>query len=662
MRSFFSQVTVRSLVIGIACVALTNAAMLRTELVTGNYIASGVPPMPAITVLLALVAFNPLLGKLHPRLRLRRSEILVVYAFLIVSVSMSTFGVTRAFFPCLTVPFYFNTPQNRFDELSKYVPRWYVPQDREIIRQEYEGMDVPVPWAVWLKPLLIWGVFFLVLFLTLLCLMSLLRRAWVEWERLPFPLLHLPLSLTSDHSPLTTHPSPSFFRNPVMWCGVSVAAVHNLLNILHAFNPAVPCLGFYYDIGQIFTEEPWTALRPFYVHYALEILGFAYLVSMDISFSLWFFYLLLKLVNVFLRVVGYQPPGAPFYQEQAAGGMVAMGLILLWTARKHWWFVVRHAVKRSAVGDGGTPFHCAPDYKLRWALFGFLGGVVFLGAWCHISGMSLKIGAMYFGFILLFALVTARMRAEAGLPVVWLHPYNYEKTMILNALGSQGIVDIGGWQSLTLLSTLSFLSRHYFAHISAQNQMDLLKLSDEAHVRRRHLMVVMVFAMLFGLACGYWVHLTAYYRYGQNLVEGGLGQGDYRTTVALQEYTTLSGFLTTPRPPDVTRTTFTGIGFFIVIALTVLRTFFLRFPLHPLGFLLGTLYGPVTPYWGPFLIAWLCRRVALWLGGAKLYRQLIPAFLGLAIGHFFIAGIVWGTMAQFIPEEVFRRYRLYFGG
>jgi len=37
------------------------------------------------------------------------------------------------------------------------------------------------------------------------------------------------------------------------------------------------------------------------------------------------------------------------------------------------------------------------------------------------------------------------------------------------------------------------------------------------------------------------------------------------------------------------------------------------------------------------LIAWLCKAAILRMGGLTLFRRGIPFFLGLAIGHLFIA-------------------------
>ena len=47
-------------------------------------------------------------------------------------------------------------------------------------------------------PLAAWGLFFLTLIGMYLCLTILVRRAWIENEKLTFPIVQLPLAMTAD--------------------------------------------------------------------------------------------------------------------------------------------------------------------------------------------------------------------------------------------------------------------------------------------------------------------------------------------------------------------------------------------------------------------------------------------------------------------------------
>src|SRR2546430_11641213 len=63
-------------------------------------------------------------------------------------------------------------------------------------------------------------------------LMLLLRRQWVQNERLSFPLLYLPLALTAEGK----EGFGPIFRQPLMWWGIGAAAAWNALNIWHALD------------------------------------------------------------------------------------------------------------------------------------------------------------------------------------------------------------------------------------------------------------------------------------------------------------------------------------------------------------------------------------------------------------------------------------------
>ena len=58
--------------------------------------------------------------------------------------------------------------------------------------------------------------------------------------------------------------------------------------------------------------------------------------------------------------------------------------------------------------------------------------------------------------------------------------------------------------------------------------------------------------------------------------------------------------------------------------------------------------------------AWILKILITRIGGIGLYRQLAPGFLGVALGHFFTAGILWGTLAA-IGDDIFRGYGVWFG-
>jgi hypothetical protein len=104
-----------------------------------------------------------------------------------------------------------------------------------------------------------------------------------------------------------------------------------------------------------------------------------------------------------------------------------------------------------------------------------------------------------------------------------------------------------------------------------------------------------------------------------------------------------------------------GGGFVFTMLLAYLRMRWVGSPFHPLGFLLGTAYGDSSAMWFPLFVIWGIKALILKYGGLKVYRQGIPFFLGLTIGHFFFAGVFWPVISLFIGEDS-SAYHIYFGG
>lgn len=627
----------------------------------GAQLGESVPVVPAVGALLVLTLLLPLFRKLPRWLQLRRGGALMVYAFLCIAVSMSSVGVARMLFPNSTALFYFATPENNFAQFQEHIPDWLRPGDPEVIREMYEAVDsepdvqpwlvssLVVPWGAWLVPLVAWTVLLLLAFIGMLSLMTMFRRQWVERERLTFPIVHLVMELSGGESAAT---ALSFFKSGAMWTGFALAAIYNVMNIFNAWNPAVPAMGRSHDLGGLFTERPWSAIQPLSIAWRPENFGLGYLVPTEITLSVWVFYLLERLTNVAATAMGHEPAGFPHVQEQSFGSYLALGLFLTYVGREHLGRIFRKALGRAPeVDDSDEPM------TYRGALIGLVVGFGGMLLWTSMAGMALWTAAIYLFLFFLFSLVYARARAEAGAAMVWLFPFYQHKRMMINIAGSEPYVRFGGWSNLTIFSLLMFLSRGYFQSMMAY-QIEATKIADQGRIYQRTMAVWLVVALLVGLAGAYVIHLQAYYTHGANILEGGTTQGGYRTRLATTEYEELASFERGHKEPDRGKTGAAAVGFVVAAVLIGLRSIFLRFPLHPLGYAMVTAYG--GPLWGPFFIVWVIKTLILRVGGMGMYRRLIPFFLGIVVGHFFTAGLVWGWLSA-IYEEMGRRYVVHFG-
>jgi len=641
--------TVRSLVLAIAFCIIASYWIEWSEVVTFFcQVTEAVPAVPAVAFLMLLVLLNPLVRRISKTLALDRREVLMVYVFLTVATSMAGCGIARFFINTIPVLFYFDTPENNFAAYQQYTPEWMIPHDREVIRLLYEASETgAIPWRPWLVPLAAWGIFFLALWITMMSLIVIMRRQWSEKEKLTYPLLYLPIEVTKgvDAAPLVVE----FFRTPIMWIGFALSFVYNVTNIMNAYNPSLKCLGKYYDIGGLFTERPWSAIRPFTLHYRPEMIGFGYLVSTEVALSVWVFYLMLRGEAVLAAAMGYDISGFPFVQEQGMGAYLALCVVLLWVARGHLAEVFRKAFSGDpSVKDDDEPM------SYRTAVFAALAGILVITAWVNYAGMAVWVALLYFALILAVGLVYARIRAEVGVPLIWMFPYYQHYKMIKYTLGSRPLFVNNSWSTLTIFSTLVFLSRGYYPSLMGY-QAESFRLARDTNIKQKHMSWLLIIALIVGLYVSLWLHLRAYYMYGAGGLTGLAGWG---YGLAMQQYKELAGYATAHSHPDAWRIGATSGGFVFAGVLAILRMVFLRFPLHPLAFGMATSYGSLI--WGTFFIVWLIKSIVFKIGGMASYRKLIPGFLGLALGHYFTAGMLYGLMGTFGGER-FRRYYVFFG-
>ena len=641
--------TARSLILAIILTYLASFWINQAEVIAHFcQITEAAPPIPAVGILLVLVLLNPLVRRVARRFALERREIIMIYVFLTVATTVTGCGIGRFFLNTLPVLFYFDTPENNFASLQSHVPEWMVPHDREAVRKLYEASESgAVPWGAWALPLLMWGIFFLALWVVMLAISTVFRRQWSEKEKLTYPLLYLPIECTEgvDGSRLVVE----FFRNKLMWIGFIIAFLFNVTNAINSYNPAFTALGRGYDIGGLFTEHPLTALQPMTIAYRPEILGFGYLVPTEIALSVWVFYLIMKLEKLLMAMAGVQIPGYPFWQERGLGAYVAVCLLLAYIGRHH----IAEVFRKAFSNDHNTDDADEP-MSYRIAVFGGLFALAVVIGWMKLAGMALWLALLYVALVLMVAIVYARIRAEVGVPLIWMFPFYQTFKSVRYFLGSNALKHNNSWQSATTFATFVFLSRGYYPSMMAY-QVDGYRLARATGVKQTGMNWVLVVALVAGFTVSMTGLLRAYYEYGA----GGLGRmSGWGSGIAQQEYTAVVDYAQAALKPEGARIAAAGAGFVAAIGLMLLRMAFLRFPLHPLAYCMILSYS--GPIWGPFFIVWFIKTIVFKLGGMRAYRQLIPAFIGLAVGHYITAGVVLNIIGL-VGGESARNYKVIFG-
>jgi hypothetical protein len=638
--------TWRALLIAVVLTIACGIWVRQAEIVViATQISESVPAIPALGALILLLALNPLLRWIRRGAQLSRVEILTIYTFVAIAISMAGVGVIRYWLASVTYPFYYARPENDLASLQRWIPDWMVPHSVLLIEGIYLGSG-PVPWGAWIVPLLAWSGFFAAFWSAMLCMITLVRRRWIQEERLGFPIVELALEMTEPGGGRASR--RPFFLNPVMWVGFGLTFLYNLINILHAFYPSLPSINYYLSIGPAATTSPWSSVFPLPAVFAPLLVGFGFLVSTEISFSIWFFFLVYKLEGFLVACLGYAAADVPYPQEQSIGAFVLLGLGLLWSARGTVKQAFIELIGRSRnARDAGAPF------PLRWALVGLVVSSVVVFLYVRLAGMAAWVAITYLAILGLVALVCARIRAEAGMPLVWAFPFWMQQKVLVYTLGTAVLMQGGRPATLTMLALLAFLSRGYFPSLIGY-QVDSFKIAEQTRMKASHMAVAVMLALIVGLGVAYYFHLVPYYRYGAIHLRGeiwgtGLAEGDFGQVVAATRG---------PIRPDPARIFATTGGFVVTGVLVWLRQSLVSFPLHPLGFALATAYGELV--WFPFLVVWVCKVLLLRYGGMKLYRAAVPGFLGFALGHAFTAGVVWGLVGAAVPQFV-PGYGVWFG-
>jgi len=300
----------------------------------GTHLVDSYFPIGAFFIFLIIILINMALKALKPGYEFTTAELLVIWCMMIVIEAIPYSGLVRYLFPALVAPTYFATPENEWQSLfESHLSDWVVPKDEYAIRYFYEGLPSgqSVPWAAWIKPLITWSVFAVVIYFVMMCLCVILRKQWVERERLSFALVQIPADMAQQHGAL----GGNLISNRFMWLAAILPVVLHTLNGLHGYFPAVPNISLYPGPSLRFAEKPWMALNGIGFSIFFTVIGFAYLIPTEISFSIWCFYLLYQMQGVALNAFGVSIGKATAAYRQGMGAYLIMIVYIFWLGKEH---------------------------------------------------------------------------------------------------------------------------------------------------------------------------------------------------------------------------------------------------------------------------------------------------------------------------------------
>ncbi len=320
---------------------LLNARAIEITATLISIIAYGI----LVILLLLINPFLHLLGKLSlPRFGLfNRAELITIFCTLTVSSAISCSGLTNTIIPLLPTPYdpLCNTPQRNWtDTLHPHLNKSLYITDPEVIEQYREGITITVEgeklirpmindewdkwwpyywevfraisWSDWIKPLSYWMIFVLGCYGIFFSLTHLVLDYWSNREKIIFPLAKLPESLLPEAGDENKW-FPRTFRSPTFWLGFSVSFFVLSYNAVRVWVPG---------LGHIHTGIGWFAVNKILEDSFLQgligswensielfivftLVGLAFLLPVQVSFSIWFYQVAARLLLLLIVWMGY---------------------------------------------------------------------------------------------------------------------------------------------------------------------------------------------------------------------------------------------------------------------------------------------------------------------------------------------------------------------
>ena len=447
--------------------------------------------------------------------------------------------------------------------------------------------------------------------------MVMVRRRWMDHERLIYPVVQLPLAMVQEDSRGSL--VGPFFRNWVMWLGFAVPVVVGAFIGLHRYFPFVPDINLIYPL-------PFVSAR-----LSFATIGFFFLIQREVAFGLWAFTLINNLQEFIYQDVGWgieRYPSVSVWSyglsslvHQGMGAMIILFVGGLWLARDH----LRRVWKKA--------FHRAPEIddreeilSYRTAFWGFWVSVAVIVAFLWQVGVPALVALTFVFFSFVIWVGLTRVIAEGGVAVIYSPLVAADAT--LSYLGSG---PLGG-------SGLMGIS---FARVLGNDQLNFvmphvangLKLGEHVSGNRRRLFWGMFLAILLGFVGAVWMALHLAYVHGAvNLwpvIFVGVPHWIFDYAIV---------FARDPVGANPSGWFHTGIGAVVMGLLMLARRLWVWWPLHPIGFPISA-----TFHWMAFnaFIAWAIKGPILRYGGVRLYASARPFFLGMIMGQFTIFGIFW---------------------
>jgi hypothetical protein len=503
--------------------------------------------------------------------------------------------------------------------------------------------------------------------------MLLLRRRWLDVERVPFPYVIATYDVVSR---VSGEPGS---KKTMRWflIGFLVALIFEvqvLCTYVWAWWPDLlawrgtattttspqGCVGVY-------ASDPIESSLVWWPGYTKNILPFLvyYLAPLEVLFSVWVFFIVIVILAQIAYIMGYYTGvfsngsccrilgwagssisplfGPPYYWMWVTmiGGTLAVTVMMLFHARGYIAETLRLAMR-----GGRSPEEAREPFTYRQIYIFIVLSAVILLAFCFSAGLSI-------GTALAVLIVGAFINTVAAAYVLGLSGCGYIHERALWPSWPLRLI----WPTAPQAYSTDWIMSHVFMHTGLNHvthgvqtgaylTIQNLKIGDMGRINLRDIFILTTIASIIAIFVGNATRVWII-----NLL--GVGRVPIWGACSVTTWCDNDFARYEQAPPAIFQFEAGAAGFIIVMVLFLLRARFIWWPLHPVGFILATGVAPNwMREWNAFLGAWIAKFLTLRIGGSKAYEEYGIPFVSGGIAGYALANLIAyliGTVRFFIP-------------
>ncbi len=486
-----------------------------------------------------------------------------------------------------------------------------------------------VPWQVWARPLGRWALLLGLSYIALLALNVLIFRQWAHNEMITYPLAELPKALVYTARP--EGGMPDIFRNGLFWIGMGISGAVLGWNLLCKSQvvPGLAPLNLANSWSAYVVNTPLQVLMNWKSEVFFTMIGLTFLIPKNISFSLWFFYLLYMLQLLVMYWSGHidnEGSAQWWYManiktSEGAGAMLVFASVVFFKCRRYILCAFHPAVLKDLEAEERRELRFA-----SWAFMGASLGIV-LQLWLDM-GANLFYTVFFYVVTLLIVIAMVRAVAEGGLLAVktYINPFHYVRAFCgLDKAYSA----VPLFTPLLMYCGVLFLDLKVFI---APTMANAIKLRNDFRMRRGAFHLALALAIVLAAVVAAATSLMMSYDRGADNMSSWFYTGWPRSTM-----NTLASMAKNPPGASMSSAVWMTVGGAATGLIIYLRQFFFWMP-HPLGLVM--LVNPIMQsYWFSIFLGWLANSAITKYGHKHTYSRACGFFIGLIVGELVLVSL-----------------------